>query len=133
MDEILESFNLGPGATNEVISLAENQLKLKLPSEYVEFLKTGNGGEGWIGDSYVILWPASDLAPLNRSYESNKGMPGFLIYGSNGGGEAFGFDVRGPESPILQVPFIGISWSDARPLGASFDEFLQNLYAGNQL
>ena len=128
-----ERFNFQPGASDESIHAAETELRLKLPEEYVLFLKNGNGGEGLIGKSYAILWNVSELASLNESYQSHKWAPGILIFGSDGGDEAFGFDTRNPNWPIVQIPFIGMSWSDARPMGQTFNQFVENLYVWNRL
>lgn len=83
---LLSSLNKQPGASDAVIAEGGRQLNLKLPDEYVEFLKLSNGGEGFIGkNSYVILWGVDELASLNQSYEVQQYAPGFLIFGSNGG------------------------------------------------
>jgi hypothetical protein len=128
MYQSLHELNRRPGATDAMIAESERKLGLKLPAEYVEFLKVSNGGEGFIGpNAYVMLWPVEELAERNRSYEVGDATPGLLIFGSNGGGEAYGFDIRTPHFPIVQVPFIVLSWDDALPVGGSFDEFLAQL------
>lgn len=129
----LEKFNLQTAANESEVRSAENTLNLKLPDDYVAFLKSGNGGEGFIGESYAILWGVSEIAPLNEDYESQKLAPGFLIFGTDGGGEAFGFDTRETNWTIVQIPFIGGNWDEARPLGSTFDQFLENLYVGNRI
>lgn len=129
----LEKFKLESPAAEEEIRSAEETLHLKLPAQYVSFLREGNGGEGFIGDSYAILWSVSEIAPLNESYESQELAPGFLMFGSDGGGEAFGFDTREADWKVVQIPFIGGNWNEARPLGSSFQEFLENLYVGNRI
>jgi SMI1 / KNR4 family (SUKH-1) len=118
-----------PEATNAAIIQSEKQLGMKLPVEYVEFLKLTNGGEGLIGkNAYVMLWGVEELASMNQSYEVQKYAPGLLIFGSDGGGEAYGFDTRTPQWPIVQVPFVGLAWNLARPMGKSFNIFLEHLH-----
>jgi len=126
----LEEFDSRPGATDEQIALAEAELGTELPAGYVEFLKNRNGGEGVIGEAYAMLWEISELASLNLSYQSNKWAPGLIIFGSDGGGEAFGFDTRDPSWPIVMIPFIGMLWEHARPLGDTFSQFVESLYVG---
>jgi hypothetical protein len=112
-----------------LIAESEAELGLKLPDEYVAFLRVTNGGEGCIGkNEYAIFWKAEELAPLNRVYKVQKYAPGFLIFGGNGGGEAYGFDTRTEAWPIVRSPFAGISWTEARPIGESFAAFLKLLY-----
>lgn len=65
-----------------------------MPDDYVGFLRTANGGEGWIGDRYLVLFRIEDLGTLNVGYEVGELAPGFLLIGSNGAGEAVGFDRR---------------------------------------
>ena|SRR2546425_1936717 len=115
-------------ATDTALAAAEREIGTKLPHQYLEFLKTRNGGEGFVGPtSYVMLWRAEELAPLNQAYEVQKYAPGLLLFGSDGGGEAYGFDTRTPDWEIVQVPFVGLTWDLARPLAKSFDEFLLRL------
>lgn len=120
-------LNLRPGASDATITGSEKQLGVEFPPEYVEYLRLTNGGEGFIGREYVILWSVEDLASMNLSYEVQKYTPGLLIFGSNGGGEAYGFDTRTPKWRIVQVPFIGMDWGYARPVGESFTAFLGHL------
>ena len=65
MFEALGKFNGNSPATYESISNFEKQLKCQLPSDYIAFLKSQNGGEGFIGnESYLILWAVEELEPL---------------------------------------------------------------------
>ena len=126
---LFERFNRRPGASEIAIAEAEEQFGLKLPAEYVQFLKLTDGGEGFIGGQYAILLAVEELHSTNQDCEFMKYMPGFLGFGSNGGGEAYGFDTRDPLRPVVQVPFIGAAWKDASPLGESFNSFLEKLHA----
>lgn len=122
------ALSLNPGASDDVLRAAVRDLKAELPPDYTEFLRTSNGGEGFVGKSYIALWRAEELKTLNDSYEVAQFAPGLLLFGSDGGGEAYAFDTR--ESPwvIVRVPFIGIADAQsAIPLNRSFVEFLQNL------
>ncbi|HEY5328610.1 MAG TPA: SMI1/KNR4 family protein [Acidobacteriaceae bacterium] len=128
MQRLLAKLNANPGAPAAVITESETSLGLALPAEYIEFLKYSNGGSGFIGSvEYVIFWKTEELAPLNIAYEVQKYTPGLLIFGSNGGGEAYGFDTRSAACPIVRIPFIVMDWNDARPMGDSFFAFLRRL------
>ncbi|WP_258602373.1 SMI1/KNR4 family protein [Mesorhizobium sp. AR10] len=65
-------------------------LGVTLPKDYTNFLKEHDGGEGFIGDSYIVLFKAEELADFNREYEVEKYAPGILLFASNGGGEGYG-------------------------------------------
>lgn len=124
----LDGLNQRPASTDAGISKVETQLGMRLSGEYLEFLRLTNGGEGYIGSSaYVILWGIEELASANMAYQVQKFVPGLLIFGSDGGGEAYGFDTRVAHWPIVQVPFVGMAWDSARAAGASFTAFLERL------
>jgi len=49
------------------------------------------------------------------------------LFGSNGAGEGFAFDMREPSKPVVSVPFIGIDLKEITPIATTFDGFLVNL------
>lgn len=125
----LDGLNRHPGASHAAIIETEKQVGLKLPAEYVELLKLTNGGEGFVGkNAYVMLWSVEELASRNQSYEVQKCAPGLLIFGSDGGDEAYGFDTRTSRCPIVQIPFVGMTWNAAQPIGELVSSFLERLY-----
>ena len=125
---LLNEVNLRAAATDAIILAGEEQLGVKLPVDYVEFLKMGNGGEGFVGKEYLILWGIEELASMNQHYEIHKYVPRLLIFGSNGGGEAYGFDARTTSWPVVRMPFVGMEWEVAEPFGTTFNAFLEHLY-----
>ncbi|OBQ67168.1 SMI1/KNR4 family protein [Mesorhizobium loti] len=84
------------------------RLGVALPKDYTDFLKEHNGGEGFIGDSYIVFFKAEELVQFNIEYEVEKYAPGILLFGSNGAGEGYGFDTDDAAMPIVQIPFIGM-------------------------
>lgn len=90
------------------------------------FLARSNGGEGFIGERYVSLWKAEELMTHNLSYKVAEFFPNFFFIGSDGGGEAYAFDISGDNAAIFEVPFIGMP-SDARAIADSFDALLAPL------
>ena len=66
-----------------------------LPKDYVEFMKKHNGGEGDIGETWLILYPLEELQEINDDYEIEQFLPNHIIVGSNGGGELYGIDSKG--------------------------------------
>lgn len=116
------------GATDVAVAECEKALQLKLPPDYVQFVNLANGGEGSVGPrAYVILWRVENLASTNQAYQVETNAPGLVLFGSDGGGEGFGFDTRTSPWPVVRVPFIGMSWSLAERMGATFAEFVQEL------
>jgi hypothetical protein len=129
MLDFMANLTCRPPATGEIIKACEDALGNRLPDDYRSFLQTANGGEGFVGtNTYVILWGADELVPMNREYEVEDYAPGLLIIGSDGGGEAYGFDTRNPQWPVVQVPFVGMEWSEAIHIASSFRGFIEHLY-----
>jgi hypothetical protein len=86
----------------------QSDLKFRLPAEYVQFLEQMNGGEGFIGENYLRVWPIEDLIQNNKNYHVDEVAPELFLFGSSGGGEAFAFGTRSSPPPIVAVPFIVI-------------------------
>jgi hypothetical protein len=51
-----------------------------------------------------------------------------LLFGSDGGGQAFAFDTRSAANPIVCVPFVGMELKEALPIASSFTGFLEELF-----
>ena len=111
-----------PASTEPLASLTTAMLK-SLPESYFAFLKRANGGVGFIGDRYVQLWRAEELTEMNRAYKTADFFPNFFFIGSDGGGEAYAFDLSRPDATVFEVPFIGLP-TDARAIASSIDSFL---------
>lgn len=126
-DLLLAKFNGNPPAEAQAILRLEAESGLDLPVEYKEFLLQQNGGEGFIGSAYAMLWRAEELLGINKSYHVHEYAPGLLLFGSDGGGEAFAFDTRSTAKPIVSVPFVGMALNEARPVALGFSEFLETL------
>jgi len=114
-------------ASSTELKQVEEVLQRKLPLDFREFLSQTNGGEGFIGDNYLIVWGTAELAEMNHSYEAAEMIPGMLIFGSSGGGEAYCFDYRSQAVQVVRVPFIGMCLEDAKLMAANFRDFLGNL------
>ena len=114
-------------ATDGAIAQFEYAFGHSLPRDYVDFLKTTNGGEGTIGAAYVRFWNVEELLEMNRGYNVQAQVPGLLAIGSDGGGGAFAFDTRQTPWTVVCIPFIVMLFEDAVPVGNSFTEFIQRL------
>ena len=128
MPRLLKGLTCRAGATAGAIAKGEEHLGVKLPSDYVEFLKLADGGEGFISkDAYLAVWGIEELPSMNQSYEVQRYAPGLLLFGSDGGGEAYAFDTRDPRWRIVQVPFVGMNHKSARYIATTFSAFLESL------
>lgn len=134
MDESLELklkeiFTNGP-VPESLFEEVEGHFGCALPDQYKRFMVEHDGGEGLVGEQYLILWRVGELADFNRDYEVAEYAPGLLMFGSNGGGEAFAFDTREARMAIVMVPVIGMSLVDATPVAETFEGFLASLADG---
>lgn len=102
---------------------------VNFPREYLEFLLLHDGCEGFIGENYIILWGVKELAEFNREYEVDKYAPGIILFGSDGGGEGYGFDTEAATMPIVRIPFIGMGRRYATPVAKDFPELFAKLGA----
>ncbi len=133
MDEriatMIKGLDLRPPSSVVAIDKFERNANFKLPDDYIEFLRFTNGGEGFIGEqSYIMLWPIQDMIELNKSYKVNEYASGLFLFGSNGGGEAYAFDISSKHMNIVQVPFVGMDLSLVQSISSTFNGFVAYLY-----
>lgn len=129
-DEIRQlffDFALEPEASDESLQHLKEIKSFELPDDYLSCLVEANGGEGFIGEEYLILWKIEELEQFNREYEVETYAPGLFLFGSNGGGEGFGFDTRSKPYKIVQVPFIGMDLKYAKHVADNFLDLLKRM------
>ena len=129
LESIFSNFLRRPGATTELVAKACRLLNFTPPTDYVTVLNYTDGGEGFIGQNYLRLYSTEEVPRLNQAYQVETFAPRLVIFGSNGGGEAFGFDARQSQIEIVQIPFIPLDFQQAIPFGPSVFEFLSKLAA----
>jgi hypothetical protein len=84
-----------------------------------------DGGEGFIGPNYLVLYPVKKLLEYNQKYSVKESAPGLFIIGSNGGGEVIGFDYRDEIWSIVTVPYIPLEMKYAVPIAPTFENFFE--------
>ncbi len=125
--ELLKEFSLNPGVSEQVLATAEKYLTTSFPDDYRDFMQFSDGGEGFIGQEYLILWKVEELEQFNREYEVEKYAPGLLLFGSSGGGEGFAFDTRNSPYKIVQVPFVGMDLENSNYIAENFFSLLERM------
>lgn len=126
----LEEFSSNDPGNSSNLGEVEKHFGCALPAQYRKFMHEQDGGEGFIGGQYLILWRAVELIEFNREYEVEKYAPGLMLFGSTGGGEAFAFDTRDNLMRVVMIPFIGMSLGDVIFVADTFENFLSNLANG---
>lgn len=126
--EVWREFSANPPADSRAIKEFEALSHVQLPQDYVCFLRKMNGGEGEFGEAYFKLWSLKLIVENNKGYKVEEFWPGFLAFGSDGGGEAFGFDLRTAAKEIVAIPFVSVGWRDSIRVAPTFTTFLEAMY-----
>jgi hypothetical protein len=94
---------------------------ISLPREYLAYVEAGGSSTGFTeGDpGYFQLWALDERAALHRDYGVEEFAPGFVGFGSNGGGELLAFDHSGA---VFMIPFIGDGVDDAKKIANTWSE-----------
>lgn len=109
-----------PYATTDISSI----MGVALPDDYLEFMHKYYGGEGTIWkESYLRLFPLTELQEVNEDYRVDEFLPNHCIFASSGGGELYGVDASGH---YFGVPAI-MDEDDKIIMGNTFVEFTGNL------
>jgi hypothetical protein len=125
-EEFFAEFSGNEPASDRSLREIETHFGFALPKDYRAFLCSINGGEGFIGQSYVVLWKAEDVVAFNEDYETSHFSDGVMVIGSNGASEAFAYDNR--TGVYVMVPFL-FEEAAIIPQGATFLGFLERLYS----
>ena len=119
MKDIFLEFDFNEGKDFEIDKING----IKLPKDYVEFMREHNGVEGDIGNVWVDLERLEELEDANKDFEEDERFENAVFIGSNGSGEWFGIDSEGN---YFTAPSIG-SEEDIIILGKTIDDFFKNL------
>lgn len=114
------------GATADELSRLRLVAPVDLPKRYLDLLAFSNGGEGPLPIQPYNLY-LDTVGTVMQSIESrNQGqadLDGFLIIGSNGGGEFIAFDTRtGRPWPVVTIDMVAGGGS-AEIIAHDFDAF----------
>lgn len=119
----------GSRHSSEIVSEIGRTLGIDWPEEFAAFLAESGGGEGWIGESYLVVWPPGEIAPANEALGLHKFAPHLVGFGGDGGSELFAFDRSFDPVHIVMVPLVGLD--DPVDFGSSFVGFLRRLQSGD--
>ena len=65
LDVFLIDFDRKPPPTDGQVVACESAIGVRLPAELLLFFQIADGGEGFIGESYVVLWSLNEIAKYN--------------------------------------------------------------------
>jgi hypothetical protein len=96
--------------------------------DYLDFIAKHNGCDGAVGeDGYLRLWSLDNVIARTEGAHVAEFAPGLLLFGGDGGNEAFAFDRQDPKWPIVMVPLVGLSREDMKFVAGTFTELIQRL------
>lgn len=126
---ILERDWVGlPGASEEAIQRLAKTIPIVLPSSYLALLRLTNGGEGPLArQPYNLCLDAAETvveAATSRRHE--EFFPGFIIIGSDGGGELIALDARTSDAlPVVALDMTNIDLHETvQSIAPDFDAFI---------
>jgi hypothetical protein len=99
-----------------------------IPAQYIAYFASNGPKEGPLSvePGWFQLWPLDELERWNREYQVHEYAPGFVGFGSSGGGEMLAFDADGR---VVMIPFIGMSPDEVWPVADSWNEFVKGIDA----
>lgn len=99
---------------------------LQLPKDYLSYVEAGGSDSCFTeGDpGYFQLWAVEEREALNRDYKVDEFAPGFIGFGSDGGGELLAFDSSGA---VFMIPFIGDGVEDAKKIANAWSEIVSRI------
>jgi len=137
LERLTDPLKKNAAAPPGTIAAAEARLNHRFPPDYVEFLESSNGAEGWLEvsrpagepDYYLMLWPVEGVVNVNEIPEVKAASGDLVLFGSDGGSENYGFRRSETGSGIVQCPNVRNGASDDIPRGSSLLDFLRDLHA----
>ena len=92
-----DSWTCKPPASEAEIQMLVSHFDGALPADYLDLLRTCNGGEGDLALQLVLfrLWSTDEVIQANEDLQVSEFLPGFLMFGGDGANELFGFRLFG--------------------------------------
>jgi cell wall assembly regulator SMI1 len=121
------------GASSDALQVLIDSVEVKLPKEYLELLAFSNGGEGPLPVPYYTLClDDAESASNSARVELFKNLyPGWFVFGGDGGGELYAFDLTGKQ-PWQVIRFDGVDpGGSVEMVAESFVIFMQLLAAAD--
>jgi hypothetical protein len=125
--ELLSLINLKPKPSEAEIKELMKKIDFKIDAEYLAFIQSADGGEGNIGENYLILYTTEELTSMNPYYEDEDYAEKIFVIGSDGGDTAYA--IKKDNSQFVSVPFLDMKESESKDFGKTFSDFLNNLNA----
>ena len=114
------------GRIQQLLALADGAL----PSDYLEFLRECDGGEGFIGDGgFLAIWPVQEVLSA-REEEIFRDAAWLIPFASDGSSSAYAFDLTSsPEARrVVKIGYLEVGDREMEEhRGNTFLEFLESI------
>ena len=124
-EEYLVGFQKNSGLEESQLKLLE--FPIELPEDYINLLKIFNGGEGEIGEEYLVLHQAEKLNDINADYKIAEFDANLFIIGSNGSGELIAIDARNKNPSYISIPYI-FEYDAIIELSTNIEDLFKRIY-----
>lgn len=124
-----KTWSKNEGASVGALRAPADAVEVERPKAYVDLLAFSNGGEGPLPAPFhtLCLDDAESAAEPGRVDLFKSLNPGWFVFGGDGGGELYAFDLTG-EQPWPVVRFDGIDpEGSVEDVAESFASFMQLL------
>ena len=105
-EKYLRNFVIKGNFDEKFISKVEDKFDIKLPEDYLEFMRYCNGGDGDIGASYIRFKSIKEIIDFNKDYEVQAFLPRYIMFADDGGEETFGIYYHDNKCEYIMVSFI---------------------------
>lgn len=101
-------------------------MQIDLPNDYIAYLEGMGVAEGITEGppGYFALWHPDEIEANNRDLQVATYAPGFLGFGTDGGGELLAFNGSGA---VFMLPMIGMEPQYANRIANSWREVAQRI------
>ena len=93
-------WRLRKPASEEEVKKLEEKFKISLPKDYEEILRFSNGGSLHGYSTPFIMYSIIEVLALYKEYDLYENIPQSLIFGADGGGTLYCYDLR-LETPTI--------------------------------
>ena len=125
----IQDWRKAEGASQAMLMELRQIAPLGIPESYFSLLAFSNGGEGplQVQPLWLQLNPAEEVIRMMQEGDYREFFPELFVIGSNGGGEAIAFDMRGQTpSPLVAFDMTNVDLSESiRLIAANFDAMIE--------
>ena len=134
-EKVLLNFNYPKRTSTPLTTIAhiEEKIKFKLPTDYINYLKSYLGFEEFIGKEFLRLWDFEEIIEINECYSVLSNLPNTLGIGGNGNDEIIAIElIELNNYRIILTPFTDLDEKYHIEIGTSFTNFLVRLENGQE-